>query len=64
MEVVGEAKTKNIKRTCCSCHKEFLMTCMDYIFNKCGVILVRPHEGKDDWVCNDCVEQIEKVKNL
>lgn len=61
--VTGDAERRNIIRTCAKCGKKFLMTCEDYIFDKCGVMF-KNSEEKDDWVCEECYQNIMEIKNL
>lgn len=39
IKIIGNASTQNIVRNCESCYQTFLITCDDYIFNRCGHIL-------------------------
>ena len=58
-KLVGEAKNKTIKRICCLCKDNFVMTTNDYIFNNCGIILKRENEGADSWICKDCASKVQ-----
>lgn len=62
--IVGEVKSKIIVRNCCLCKNNFILLTNDYIFNKYGIILHRPSEGADDWICKDCAFKIQKIKEL
>lgn len=64
-QLVGEARFKNIKRTCLWCGKEFIMTCNDYIFGKCGsIVRNRSQGGADGWCCKECSDYIRKIRDM
>ena len=62
--IVGEAFSKTINRECCLCHNNYIMSTNDYIQNNCGLILYRPKEGADSWICKECVDKIQEIKEL
>lgn len=64
IKLIGEIEMKSIKRKCCSCGNNFLMTTNDFIFNNFGIILYRPNEGVDDWICKECANKVQQIKNL
>lgn len=64
MELIGEAKAKNIIRTCEWCKKQFVVSCIDYIFNRCGTIIKNSDIGSDGWLCKECSDYIIKIKNI
>lgn len=62
--ITGEAFSKIILRNCCLCHNNYIMTTNDYIQNNCGLILKRPMEGADAWICKECADKVQQIKEM
>lgn len=68
VKLVRKAYGQNIMRECCICHNIFVMGCEDYLFNTCGKkVYSRDPEkiyDKEDWCCEECSNEIIRIKNL
>lgn len=62
--IVGEAKSKIIKRECCLCKNDFVMTTNDYFENNCGLIFHSKEEIRDSWICKSCLDKVQEIKNM
>ena len=64
VKIIGKAKQQVIMRTCDYCQGIFILTCEDFAFQNHGVRIRNSYETQEGWICNDCKEQILKIKNL
>ena len=64
VKIIGKAKQQVIMRICDYCQGIFILTCEDFAFQNHGVRIRNSYEIQEGWICDDCKEQILKIKNL
>lgn len=68
VRLTGKAYGPNIMQECCICHNIFVMSCEDYLFNNCGLKVFDNDPDKvydkPGWCCEECSEEILRIKNM
>ena len=68
VKLSGKAFGPNIIQECCICRNVFVMSCEDYLFNNCGKKVYSNDPDKvteqPAWCCEECAEEIERIKYL
>lgn len=64
IQVVGKAKNTTKMNICCCCGGIFIVDCKEYVFNEYGSRIRNDQEMQEGWVCEDCKQEILRIKNL